>query len=650
MGQILTDAARLINAPKWVLSNVFVATDHPVATVYNPTREYKLRGRYPLRLRVRGETGKWSLPRETFVTIIDGKIEGFINAADLRTPVENVHVTLTSSHINKAILARTAKTGEGVLKLDGVDDSAQIGGIKILNQSFSFTLWAKRERRDVEETLVSQKTNGLLIGFTKGNAFRFGFNNTSLDAPAGTDMDWHFWTGVFDFPTGEQGERRLYKDGEMVAREAFVAPYQGDGTLFIGVDPLLGGNRFQGLIDEVSVFNRVLQPGEILDIFANRGPSPFEIGLLGDWDFDKARGGTLFDRSPNGNNGTIVGATISQIGLPVPTDDAGNIFTLTDADGFYRFESLPLGNYNVKATKLEASNEHEFQKQIINTELILNGSNQLAIDFVDISVYPISGRIVYSIQKNGQDVFVPAVTIQAQPVGSTSTIRALPSNPSADATGSNYRLPLFAGKYLFLAQRQGHDIRIKGTHPNDSTNKPPNGYNVDTQLITIKIARTDIDFTDYTERKITVFVEDSGGFPIDTHDEERIEVEINGNNGFATGEVETSAETGLTFFTATLPPDVYVVKPANVPTSIVKGRAGDKEATVNVNASDGSVTMVVPVKIELEVGPVPTLLGLTETQMLVTRLDSSRFRWSITSCCMIPPETRATPTSRTQWR
>ncbi len=330
-----------------------------------------------------------------------------------------------------------------------------------------------------------------------------------------------------------------------------------------------------------------------------------ERGLVGYWTFDEGSGTTANDSSPNGNNGILRNdAKWVKFELSLSTDSAGNIFTLTDATGFYSFEGVPLGSYRITASKIEGKDAHEFQNAVQATELTLNAPNRRGVDFVDISVFPISGRIVYSIQKQGQDVFVKDVTVRAQPVGSTSMIESLLSAKSPNATGTNYNLPLFAGRYLFKAFREGHDIRIKETSP---------GYSKSTQLVTIKNAVTGLDFIDKTTRKLTIYVEDSGGFPIEKYQDNKIKVQVVGDNGFVEDEVKK--EGGKTFLEATVPPGKYTVSLPNVPTAIFKDDKSKKKAEVDLTSEGISVTMVVPVTIVLTIEGTPKLLdGLTEEQ------------------------------------
>ena len=361
---------------------VWVFEDGDTADVWNPTHAFATVGQYVVSLTVKSEFDKWSTPQETQVEVIDGTIAGYVHAADLRTPVREVKLRLTSSHVDKAVLAQIASSDSSL--------------------------------------------------------------NTAAD---------------------------------------------------------------------------------------------------------------------------------------------GALWTLTDDRGYYAFEHLPLGSYRIRAGKGTGDEAHEFETSIRATELTLDGPNQLAMDFVDISVFPVGGRIVYSLQKNGVDVIVDDVEVTAQSAGGTNLIEALPSTRSLSATGVNYSMPLFAGKYLFLAKRSGHDIRIEEGTP---------GYDLNTQLVTIKDARTDIDFVDHTTYELIVHVRDSGEYPVGGKT-----VVVSGDNGQAEG-VSDDAQGR---FSVALNPGVYTV--------YVQG-ADPEEKEVDMTGDDGALAMTIPVKIELSFSPRPKLFDLPD--------------------------------------
>jgi len=281
----------------------------------------------------------------------------------------------------------------------------------------------------------------------------------------------------------------------------------------------------------------------------------------------------------------------------------GGLQTETDANGYFEFSHLPLGGYRIRVFKGEGDSAHEFEKTIHTTELTLNGPNQLAIDFVDLSVFPVGGRVVYSIKKNNQDVLVGNVKVKAYPIGSTSFVEALPSRNSLSATGVNYSMPLFAGKYLFVPELSQHDIRIK---------EDISVYDSATGLVLIETARTDIDFVDHTTRDLTVFVQDSGGYPITEYPDNGnpIEVTVSGDNGQVSD--EPVDENGKIF--ATLNPGIYTVT--------IPG-ANPETEEVDLTGDDDTITMTIPVKIELTLDARPKLLDVSDEFLAQFGIDPS---------------------------
>ena len=74
-----------------------------------------------------------------------------------------------------------------------------------------------------------------------------------------TDGQWHHVGLVYDM---DKLHRLLYVDGVMVAEDTtFVAGMLSDGGLYIGASKDLdAGTFFSGLIDDVRIYNRVVNP------------------------------------------------------------------------------------------------------------------------------------------------------------------------------------------------------------------------------------------------------------------------------------------------------------------------------------------------------------------------------------------------------
>lgn len=104
---------------------------------------------------------------------------------------------------------------------------------------------------------------------------------------------------------------RLYVDGAQVSSRAIT------GTIRKTTDPMwIGGNHpygeyFEGLIDEVRVYDRALSPSqlraEMSTPIASAATPP--AGLVGAYAFDAGSGTVAEDSSGSGNAGTIIGPT-----------------------------------------------------------------------------------------------------------------------------------------------------------------------------------------------------------------------------------------------------------------------------------------------------------------------------------------------------
>lgn len=131
---------------------------------------------------------------------------------------------------------------------------------------------------------------------------------------------WHYIAGVYDSSTAH-----LYVDGiEVTSSTRTIGSASGASRIgdFSGT-----GFSFPGKIDEVRIYNRALSASEIKSLY-NRGTatvnasrnvtgSSLDTGLVGLWSFDgKDMNGTttVYDRSGNGNNGTLTNGPTPAIG------------------------------------------------------------------------------------------------------------------------------------------------------------------------------------------------------------------------------------------------------------------------------------------------------------------------------------------------
>ncbi len=241
--------------------------DTGVATVWNPTRAYPKPGQYTVRLLVKGETGKWSPPKATTVQVIDGKIAGYVKAADLRTPVKGVWLTLTSSHVDKSILTKTAKKLETALQFDGKDDFVEVSSgptITGTGPHITYMAWIKPNPQNERTALYGAKES------VQGIQLQVNSNGTKV----GGYMNIGDWHNVVDgtITPNEWNHVAVAYDGNSVrtyVNGVKTHEQSESGKTFVGLDRLWigayqGNSQFYaGLADEVAILNRALTQSEI---------------------------------------------------------------------------------------------------------------------------------------------------------------------------------------------------------------------------------------------------------------------------------------------------------------------------------------------------------------------------------------------------
>lgn len=164
------------------------------------------------------------------------------------------------------------------------------------------------------------------------NKVGFVLGTTSQNSVAGNTVlntgTWYFISGVYD-----GSNLHVYVNG--VLDDAYVTTVSGavlnsDQGLRINY-----GSKIEGFVDEARVYSRALPLAEIQGLYAagqtkinSSQNSRLTNGLVGMWSFNGSdiSGTTAYDRSGQGNNGTISGATptIGKVGQGLSFDGVNN--------------------------------------------------------------------------------------------------------------------------------------------------------------------------------------------------------------------------------------------------------------------------------------------------------------------------------------
>src|SRR5207249_7724423 len=142
--------------------------------------------------------------------------------------------------------------------------------------------------------------------------------------PGFNDGQWHHVVFVVDSSAG-----RLYVDGVVMAigrGSGRAGPTTTTAGLGFGRYPGIATPYFPGALDDVRIYNRALNAGEVALLY---GPNPRPIGS---WSLDEGTGSLAADSSGNLLDGTLVGG---------PAWIAGRIGQGVSLDGVNDYVSIP---------------------------------------------------------------------------------------------------------------------------------------------------------------------------------------------------------------------------------------------------------------------------------------------------------------------
>ena len=217
------------------------------------------------------------------------------------------------------------------LAFDGVDDVLVTqADTTAVNSTYSF--WCKASQTGQNKGVFGH-------GDANIGAFHFNYGNNRpllylqdsywvywVANTAQDDGEWHHWVVYADI--NNILNSKLYVDGvlqtiqQTTTTGSALAYTEG---LNIGGDKAVGGNYFEGNIDEFAWFNTELTQSQITTIYNNGVPTDLSSisGLSGYWRMGDPNGQssypTITDDSSNSNNGTMTNMVAADIETNVPS-------------------------------------------------------------------------------------------------------------------------------------------------------------------------------------------------------------------------------------------------------------------------------------------------------------------------------------------
>ena len=192
------------------------------------------------------------------------------------------------------------------LQFDGVNDYVALDNGTVPAGSGTLEFWAKPWTVD---TSAQEDGSSFIVGSTAGTDDRYYFyqDDTTFGARlggnTGAEIDNAFSAGVWThiIATYNGVDVLLYLNGEYNNAGTYSGNDASPDSVKIGS---YGNPKdyFDGIIDEVKIYNRVLSVEEIRYHY-NRGAP------VAHWKMDEGSGSTIYDETDNNNDGTISGAT-----------------------------------------------------------------------------------------------------------------------------------------------------------------------------------------------------------------------------------------------------------------------------------------------------------------------------------------------------
>lgn len=317
-------------------------------------------------------------------------------AFGFRTPTGDIYgrVTFESGQAVNAVEVRLESSdgvvGQSMLNTGG--EAATIADTTFLTSNTdSLTLQA---------WVAPNSGNGTQIMFSKLGMYELAIVNNAFNFLVGTDTlsstksvsDYLAASAYMHLSAVYTGDSLfLYVDGKLSNKRKSTLQLYNDST------QIQLGSAYSGAIDEIRVWNRVLDSLEIKSDY-NKYITGGEKGLIAYWNFNYATTNEFYDLSYKGSkynehHGQLNGAVLSS--TKIPSNEQLGYKGVTGDDGSYAIRAIPyIGNGTVY-TLIPRKGIHSFEAQK-EVRFIGVGSQSHTVNFVDKSSFKVAGTISYA--------------------------------------------------------------------------------------------------------------------------------------------------------------------------------------------------------------------------------------------------------------
>ncbi len=245
--------------------------------------------------------------------------------------------TWTDGVNNNVAEETTAGQVNTALSFDGIDDEITISGFQAMTAPFSFSAWMNPNAPSTASkyALVIQGDNtNFYIKWDSnfGPAETLGFfsttgSNVQTSIGTVTPGQWHHIVGTFDGTI-----LRAYNNGIEVSTTASTLIPRSAGS------PTIIGSEFNGNIDDIRIYNRLLSATEVQELYNQTVPtcSAPSSNLAAHWTLDETSGSSIADSTgtntgtwTDGANNDVTEETVAgQINTALSFDETDDIVTV----------------------------------------------------------------------------------------------------------------------------------------------------------------------------------------------------------------------------------------------------------------------------------------------------------------------------------
>ncbi|MHC4457061.1 MAG: LamG-like jellyroll fold domain-containing protein [Planctomycetota bacterium] len=283
----------------------------------------------------------------------------------------------------------------GAIILDGNGDYVDCGNDSSLNvEDITISAWINPDTIPSLATGIVFKVNSYQTNLF-GGRLKWGIWSDYLfsnyDFTTHTN-EWHHTVITFEKTGTNQGEAKIYIDGVLDNSGSLSQDIDPTGSnLYIGYKSDLSGAYFDGLIDDVRIYERALSDEEVWQLYWEGASEP-----VAHWKFDEGSGTTAND-SAGSNHGTVYGATWTsgQIGGALSFDGDDDYVLVPDSD------SISIGNQDCTISAWIRPNAFGF--------VIVSKVKDTADKEYDMKIVG-DGKIHVSVEKNANNQYAETTT------------------------------------------------------------------------------------------------------------------------------------------------------------------------------------------------------------------------------------------------